>query len=63
MSRKVATLKYKGAVIATVYVERFEVRRADGRKWKSFATLAAAKAYIDGFSKAVDMYSAKEAGK
>lgn len=58
--KKGATLKYKGAIIATVYVERFEVRRADGRKWKSFASLVAAKAYIDGFSKAVDMYEAKE---
>ena len=46
--KKPATIRYRGALIVPVVVTRFEVRRLDGRKFKSFADLKSAKAFLDG---------------
>lgn len=54
-------IRYKGTQIAQVNLPRFEVRRADGRKVKTFTTMAAAKAFVDGYSTAVNALAPKEA--
>lgn len=46
--KKPATIRYRGALIVPVVVTRFEVRRLDGRKFKTFADLKSAKAFLDG---------------
>lgn len=48
MAKKPGSIRYKGAIIAPVIVTRYEVRRPDGRKFKTFSTLTAAKAFVDG---------------
>ena len=56
MAKKPATIRYRGAIIAPVIVTRFEVQRLDGRKFKTFATLSAAKAFIDGLTVAAKAF-------
>lgn len=58
--RRKGELRYKGAIIAIVSTPRFEVRHVDGRKVRSFASLSSAKAFVDGYAKAVDAYAPKE---
>ena len=56
MAKKPTPIRYKGAIIAPVIVTRFEVRRLDGRRFKTFATLSAAKAFIDGVTVAAKAF-------
>ena len=48
MKSKAKITRYRGVTIAEVSVPRFEVRRADGKVFKTFAKLATAKAFVDG---------------
>lgn len=53
-------IRHKGVTIAKVMVPRYEVRHADGRKVRSFAKLASAKSWIDGYVKGLSIYAPKE---
>lgn len=56
-------IRHRGVTIAAVQITRYEVRRADGKKFKSFAKLANAKAFIDGFTTALRRSAPREADR
>jgi hypothetical protein len=45
--------KYRGVKIVPVKIVKFEVRTVDNRKLQTFGTSAKAKAWVDGYLKAV----------
>lgn len=51
------TSTHKGIKIVKVLVPRYEVRHVDGRKLRTFASLPSAKAWIDGYLKAVSAFT------
>lgn len=51
---------YKGVTIAKVNVPRYEVRRPDGKAFKTFASLKTAKAFVDGFTRALKSVTPKD---
>ena len=54
------TLKHRGVTIAPVKVTRYEVRNAAGKTVKTFAKLATARAWVDGYVRALQRYAPKE---
>lgn len=50
-------MKHRGIKIVPVKVTRYEVRHADGRKLKTFASPKAARAWIDGYMKALSQFT------
>ena len=47
------TIKHRGVKIVPVKMTRYEVRTVDNRTLQTFSTTAKARAWIDGYSKAV----------
>lgn len=54
------TIRHKGVSIVAVKIVRYEVRNAAGKKVKTFAKLPTARAWVDGYVKALQRYAPKE---
>lgn len=54
------TIRHRGVTIAPVKIVRYEVRNADGKTVKTFAKLATARAYVDGYVRALKRYAPKD---
>ena len=53
-------IRHRGVTIAPVKITRYEVRNADGKTVKTFAKLATARAYVDGYVRALQRFAPKE---
>lgn len=55
------TIKHRGVKIVPVRTTRYEVRTIDGRKLKAFGSTTSARAWIDGYMKAFNDLTPKQA--
>lgn len=53
-------IRHHGVSIVPVKIVRYEVRNAAGKTVRTFAKLPTAKAWVDGYVKALQRYAPKE---